>query len=504
MTDLPHTPGPQIVPRPPAPRGRSGREPRGPVPPPLQVEWPEASRPVSPALLAAAAVAGLLAAAVFPGRLGLNVPIVGVAVLAALSPIARRNRTSLAFAALAVLLLALPAIVDAEWVNALAILLAVPLGSYALTGGRSWTELLCGGLALPLAVPRSVPWMGRGVATVTRPRRPSGPVIGSVLITATLLAVFGTLFATADVAFGRALTGLLPEIPAWSLVPRVLVFGCTTTVVASGAFLAVARPRFKRPPAASPVGRTPWIIPIAALDLLFLGFVAVQADVLLAADKDRLLHSTGLTYAEYARQGFWQLLIVTGLVLAVLAVAVRYAPRAGRPDRAAIRVLLGLLCALTLVVVVVALRRLYLYEEAYGWTRLRLWVHAFELWMGLVIVLIAIAGIRLKAAWLPRAVAASGAVGLLALGMLNPDGFIAGRNVNHVRLAGETDLSYLSRLSADAIPAVDRLPEPQRSCTLRPLADALRDGDPWTGRNLSRERARSLLQRHPIQQSVTC
>ena len=280
---------------------------------------------------------------------------------------------------------------DAGWVNALAILLAVPLGSYALTGGRSWTELLCGGLALPLALPCSVPWTGRGVATLTRSGRPSGPVVGSVLITGGLLAVFGALFATADVAFGRALTGLLPEVPMGSLLPRLIIFALTAAVVVTGAFLAVSPPRFKRPPAASPVGRTPWIIPIAALDLLFLGFVAVQADVLLAADKDRLLRSTGLTYAEYARQGFWQLLVVTGLVLAVVAVAAHYAPRASRADRTVVRTLLGLLCALTLVVVAVALRRLYLYEEAYGWTRLRLWVHAFELWMGLVIALIAIA-----------------------------------------------------------------------------------------------------------------
>jgi hypothetical protein len=511
MTDLPHPPEssgpaePQVTPRPPAPgpRRRSARTPSDPAPP-LLVEWPETPRPVSPALLAGAAVAGTLAAMLFPGHLGLNVLIVGVVLPAVLFPVARRNRTSLVFAALAVALLALPALVDAVWVNALAISLAVPLGSYALTGGRSWTELLGGGLSLPLAVPRAVPWMGRGLATLARSGRPPGQVVGSVLITGTLLAVFGALFATADVAFSQAITGLLPDLPVWSLLLRILIFGCTATVAVTGAFLAVAPPRLKRPPAASAAGRTPWIIPIAALDLLFLGFVAVQADVLLASDKDRVLRSNGLSYAEYARQGFWQLLIVTGLVLAVVAVAVRYAPLKNRADRSTVRTLLGLLCALTLVVVAVALRRLYLYEEAYGWTRLRLWVHAFELWMGLALVLIAIAGIRLTAAWLPRAIATSGAVGLLALGLLNPDGFIAARNVDHLGLTAEADLSYLSGLSADAAPALDRLPEPQRSCALRHLADDLQESDPWTGRNLSRVRARDLLKRHPIQPSPTC
>jgi hypothetical protein len=471
---------------------------------PLLVEWPQAPRPVSSALVAGAAVAGLLAATFFPGRLGLNVLIVGVAALAALFPVARRNRTSLVFAALAVALLALPALVDAGWLVALAISLAVPLGSYALTGGRSWIDLLGGGLSLLPATRHSVPWMGRGLATLARSRRGVNPrTAGSLLVAAALLGVFGALFATADVAFRHAVSGLIPDLSVGPLLLRILVFGCIATVVLTGGFLALAPPRFNRPPAASPVGRTPWIIPIAALDLLFLGFVAVQADVLLASDKDRLLRSTGLSYAEYARQGFWQLLIVTGLVLVVMAVAVRYASVEKRADRVTVRTLLGLLCALTLVVVAVALRRLYLYEEAYGWTRLRLWVHVFELWMGLVIVLVAIAGIRLKAAWLPRAIATSGAVGLLALGLFNPDGFIATRNVDHFRHTGSADLTYLSGLSADAVPALDHLPEPKRSCALRQLADGLQH-DSWTSLNLSRTRARALLRRHPVRWSIIC
>jgi two-component system sensor histidine kinase BaeS len=465
-------------------------------------EWPQPARPASLGLLVRAAVIGVFAAALFPGRPGLNVPLVGVVALVALAPVARRNRTSIVFATLALALAALPVLVDAGWIVALAIALAVPLGSYALTGGRTWIDLAGGGLAFAPAVPRAVPWAGRGVVALARSgRRPTRPVVGSLLLAGVLLVVFGALFATADAAFSRAVTGLLPDVRAWALIARILVFGGGAIVVLTGSFLAAAPPRFARPPAASDVGRTPWAIPIVALDLLFLGFVAVQADVLLATDRDRLLRSTGLSYAEYARQGFWQLLVVTGLVLLVLGVAVRYAPMTSRADRATVRTLLGLLCALTLVVVAVALRRLFLYEEAYGWTRLRLWVHAFELWMGLVIVLVAVAGIRLKAAWLPRAVAASGAVGLLALGLLNADGFIAGHNVDRFSHTGRADLSYLSGLSADAAPALDRLPEPQRSCALRHLAESVRHGDSWTRFNLSRERARDLLRRHPVQRA---
>lgn len=156
-----------------------------------------------------------------------------------------------------------------------------------------------------------------------------------------------------------------------------------------------------------------------------------------------------------------------------------------------------MLCALTLAVVAVALRRLFLYEEAFGWTRLRLWVHAFELWLGLIVVLIAVAGIRLTADWLPRAVAATGAAGLIGLAALNPDAFIAEHNIQRFERTQKLDVSYLSGLSADAVPALDRLPEPRRSRALCAIAGRLDRGVASLGGNLGRHRARQVLAEHP-------
>src|SRR5205814_1614835 len=73
------------------------------------------------------------------------------------------------------------------------------------------------------------------------------------------------------------------------------------------------------------------------------------------------------------------------------------------------------LAVLTLVIVAAALRRMALYEQAYGWTRLRVLVGAVELWLGLLFVLVLVAGVRLRAGWLPRAVAGTAAAGLLAV-----------------------------------------------------------------------------------------
>jgi hypothetical protein len=484
--------------------------------------WKAPVRPAQPGVLANAFTAGVVGAVilgdmVLKGRLGIGIVITAGIVALAVLPTAwaaervvkagRPNWTSGAFTFLALGLVSMAALRDAPWIAWLSLALSVPLASYALSGGRSWTEIIGGGFALPVGAIRMLPWVGWGLRSAGDiDRERTWPIARTGLIAAGLLAVFGALFAGADAAFRGIAQNLIPDIAAGPLILRTLIFAGTALFVLAAVYLTLTPPPLAklRPRPGRPAGRLAWAIPLAALNLLFLSFVAVQATVLLAADKDRLLRSTGLSYAEYARQGFFQLVIATMLVLVVVVVAARHAPRASSGDRLMVRLLLGLLCALTLVVVAAALRRLFLYEEAYGWTRLRLWVHAFELWLGLVILLTAAAGFRMRAAWLPRLVAASGAIGLLALGLINPDAFIAARNVDRFHASGKVDVAYLAGLSADAVPVLDRLPEPYRSCALRPIDERLHRPDPAVAANLGRHTARDVLAHRPPVPGASC
>ncbi|RFS87146.1 DUF4173 domain-containing protein [Actinomadura spongiicola] len=520
--------------RPPSSAPPPPRRPYGPpAPPPTKLGkaiagWKHPALPMPPALAVGAVIAGLIGAITLgptlsSGRVGVGV-LISAAAVAYMSGVsvwsagrltrpaktgtARFNRTWLTFVPLALCLSAIPAVRDAEWVVLPALLLAMAMGSYAASGGRSWVEVIGGGVAILPATFLMLPWAGRGAyRTMSSGRGTAWPIIRTGLIAVGLLAVFGALFVGADAAFGTLASGLLPEVST----STVVAYGFTGIVIlllaASAAFLGQAPPplRMLNPDPAKPAGRWSWIVPIAALDLLFLMFCAIQARVFLADDKNELLRSTGLTYAEYARQGFFQLVVVTILVLAVVAAAMRYAPSADRRDRVTVRALLGLLCALTLVVVGVALRRLYLYEETFGWTRLRLWVHAFELWLGFVIVLVAAAGVvKGRVAWLPRAVAASGAVMMLALASINPDGYIAEHNVARYLETRKIDVYYLRTLSADAVPALDRLPEPRRTCALIELAADLSDDEPSMSANLARAQARRILTAKPIDPTADC
>jgi len=228
---------------------------------------------------------------------------------------------------------------------------------------------------------------------------------------------------------------------------------------------------------------------VGALDPMVLAFVLVQVGALLGGH-GYVLETAGLTYAEYARQGFAQLVVATALTLVVVAFAARRAPHASERDRRHSRAALGALCVGTLGVVVSALRRMDLYVEVFGLTRLRLFVVLLEVAMAAVLVLVMVAGVRWRGRWLPRAVLQVVAGAVLALALVNPDAQILRYNTT-ADLRPALDVTYLRDLSADAVPAMDGLPEPLRSCLLaRVHADPPAGLADW---NLGRDQAARVV-----------
>nr|WSW62282.1 DUF4173 domain-containing protein [Streptomyces sp. NBC_00998] len=477
--------------------------------------WAEAARPgragpVPTAVLVCAVVAGI-ASALFlgdglgPGLLLAVVPAIAAAYVAARTARRTARPWTLVWAVGCVALLAVPALRDAGWPSTLALLAAVLLGALALHGSRTWPGVLLSPLGFVDATVLGIRWAWSGLRS-----RGSGvdrsrwlPVAKAALVAVVLLVPFGALFASADAAFADLLSGLTPDVSVGDSPVRFLLFLLGALLALAAARAAAAPSRWDRIRVApgKPRSRVEWALPLVVLNLLFAGFNAVQLAVLFGG-YDKVLESTGLTYAEYARQGFWQLLWATLLTLAVIALALRWASRAGAGDRGFVRVVLGTLCALTLVVVASALRRMDLYVDAYGLTRLRVSVAAMELWLGLVIVLIMAAGV-FGASRLPRLVAGSAAAAVLVFGLLSPDGMVAEKNVARYQQDGKIDLAYFQSLSADAVPALDRLPEPRRSCALRGINNELSRGGrvPWYAMSLGEYRARQILRERPVKAS---
>ena len=466
--------------------------------------WPDApDRGLPLATLALALVAGAAGAALLPGESpGLGVLVVGVLVAAAAVPAARDRigRHEVGYGLLGAALLSVAVLRDAPWLVDLCLLGALGVASFALAPGRSVVATLLGGLSVPLAGLRGLPWVGRGLAPLAGSgARAWWPAARTAAGSLLLLLVFGALFASADAAF----SALLPDVDLPSVPARAVVLLAVTGLAVAVGFVGAVPPRWDAlaPRPARPVRTAEWAVPIGALVGLFLAFVLVQLTVLFGGHR-HVLETSGLTYAEYARAGFGQLLVVTVLTLTVIAVAARFALRATLTQRATMRGLLGALAGLALLVVASALYRLHVYEEAFGFTRLRLFMTAFEAWLGVLLALTLAAGVRLSAGWLPRAGVATAAAGLLALAAVGGDGFVAQRNVDRWEQTGALDLAYLQQLSADAVPAVDGLPEPLRSCVLGRMAAGPADGP--GGWNLSRSGARALVADRPVVPATAC
>ncbi|MDQ0774043.1 hypothetical protein QF026_002509 [Streptomyces aurantiacus] len=456
--------------------------------------------PVRTATLWAALATGLLSMLLLGEGLALNLLLVAIPVTLgayfAAGAAARRPRPwTLVWGAGALALLIVPAVRDAEWPSFLAVVAAVAVGSLALHGGRTWTGMFFGPIGLFTSLLTGPGWGWRGVRERTGGARGNlGPILRAIAVAAVLLVVFGALFAGADAAFADLLESLVPDASVSGGPWHVVLFAVGVVGALTAAYTAAAPVQWDRvevPPGRAR-GRVEWALPLIVLAALFAAFNAVQL-VVLFGGYDAVLEKTGQTYSDYARQGFWQLLLVTLLTLLVIVFALRWAPRDGSRDRTLVRAVLGTLCALALVVVASAVRRMDMYVEAYGLTRLRISVVSVELWLGLVIVLIMAAGV-LGARWLPRAVLASAAAGVLVFGIMSPDGLIAERNVQRYEQTGKFDLDYARGLSDDAVPALDKLDEPLRSCALKYTAEYLEeDVKPWYATSWGEARARRIL-----------
>lgn len=310
-----------------------------------------------------------------------------------------------------------------------------------------------------------------------------------------LLLLFGALFVAADAVFKQLVSAAVPSLDA-SIVGRVLVIGLWAWLAGGLLRDLIAqradREEVPRAQARRGLGALEIGVALAILDVLFLAFVVVQFRYLFGGGA-LVVRETDLTYAEYARHGFFELVAVTALTLPVLLLA-DWA-LAGR-SRRMFRWLAAVLLALLGVVIVSALQRMRLYMQHLGLTELRVYATGVILWLAVVSAWFAVTVLRGRRHAFAVGALATGFAATFALNVLSPDALIARTNVTRPFV----DVSYLGGLSDDAVPTlvsrIRQLPSAQRAI----LAQALLDRDvgtgDWRSWNHSRSRAADALRAH--------
>ena len=237
---------------------------------------------------------------------------------------------------------------------------------------------------------------------------------------------------------------------------------------------------------------------LALLNLLYAAFCSVQLEYLFGGG-----HAlpAGLSPAEYARQGFAELSVVTALNAVVVLLALSLADR-GRGGRTmTMRLMISVLIGLSFVIAVSAFGRLSLYEAAYGYTYLRVFARTMLLFMGASLTLL------LARTWwsrfpFGRAFLLTALFGYVGLSYVGVDGFIARKNIARFEESGRLDFAYLSGLAWEATPELTSLldaADPALRQRVREhlvaRRDALVSSPSWLTWNWSRSRADRALER---------
>ena len=321
-------------------------------------------------------------------------------------------------------------------------------------------------------------------------------ILTGIVIAVPLLAIFAALFASADQIFANVLQNLFAFDPATiaTHIFFICFWGALTAGYVRWALLGrpVAIPRI----ADLPTSVMPFTVALGLLDALFLLFVVVQLRYFFGGAA--LIDQTaGLTYAQYARQGFFQLVTASALVLPIV-LGIDFLARGGTPaEIRTIRQLSGLLLTLLTVVMASALERMRLYVSAFGLSDTRLYATAFMVFLVGVFVWFAWTVLRGNRARFAFGALMQGLAVLAGLHVLNPDAFIVKTNLNRQGAEQPFDAKYATTLGADAVPpllaALPRLNHADRCTIARGLLVRWNGDADWRTWNWSRARARALV-----------
>ena len=349
-------------------------------------------------------------------------------------------------------------------------------GALALGALHAWTATALALLDATRAIPRvrTDGTEGRGGAAA---------VARGLAIAAPLVLVFGGLFMSADAVFADLVMSVvrvdldvvarhvvLFSVSAWLATGYLRGFLTGTELPPPGALwgagaLDDAGP--KRPA----LGITEVATALAVLDLLFLAFVIVQFRYLFGGHA--LVQVTpDLTYAEYARRGFFELVVAVVLVVPVLLAADWALDRRVPRHDLVFRGLAGVQIALVLAITASACQRLRLYRASYGLTEPRFYAMVLLIWIGAMLVWLAATVLRGRRDSFAFGALASGLATVALLFIANPDTVIARTNLARMSsedAPGRFDVAHATSLSADALPVlIEALPAlpPDVQCPL--------------------------------------
>lgn len=194
---------------------------------------------------------------------------------------------------------------------------------------------------------------------------------------------------------------------------------------------------------------------LTSLNIIYLVFCIIQI-------KSLFLRNVSINYADYARKGFFQLMIVSAINLVTILIA-KYFNKNSETKKIYINTMSILMILFTFIILLSSAYRMYLYESAYGYTMLRLLVYC-SLFTEAIMLIPTIVYIIDKPINLVKTYFTIITVVYICMNLANFEKIIAKRNIDRYFETGKLDMEYLeyatgSDAVAEIVRVLDRIDE---------------------------------------------
>ena len=201
-------------------------------------------------------------------------------------------------------------------------------------------------------------------------------------------------------------------------------------------------------------------------------FLVTQAQVLFGG-AEFLQQTAGLTVAAYAREGFFQLVVASGVVLGTLIIAEWLLDAGDTIGRRRYQVAGSVLLVLVAALLVSAVVRILLYVGEFGLSIDRAFACAVMVWVVVALVVFAATTLRNRADLFAPATLVATVVWVTLLNIVNLEAIVVRTNIARAQRGESFDVPYHAKLSADALPALLDAAPGLMPVDCQALADAL-------------------------------
>lgn len=283
------------------------------------------------------------------------------------------------------------------------------------------------------------------------------PIIQGLLFAILFLVIVIPLLATSDLIFGKVIENIVPNIilpyKGWLKYIILTLAGAT---IFYGLLVTIADEKeYKYNYQTSKVQPISMITMTWFVAAVYVFYCIIQIVFLFGGNLFTL--PSDITYAVYARRGFFQLVAVATLNLSLVLIAVSKVKEHKWLDRS-----LYIISGCTFIMILSATYRMILYVRAYHLTFIRVLV----LWFLLVLTICMVGMlfyIANKTFYIYKFLFLTCMIGYIIFGFMRPDFLIAKYNISQMDVIEMNDLGYLLGLSLDATPVIDEISERQET-----------------------------------------